>query len=791
MQTSNNLNISASFPVSLLAVLPEAQAPTSPIAASTAPTNQSAVEVKPPFWIHKLASVQPVMGEQDLQKLAKSIKLWGIKERILITPRPAGGWWVIDGRDRLRALELLERSPSPDDKKVFRHLKLDSEEGILQEITSRNFIRKHLNEPQRAMVGAKLLLELTENAVKLREKVASLVNVCKRSVQSAKVVLDRQHPGLISCVEAGLLGVSTAELACAMSNEDLDLLAKPQCVEVLKTRVLNKQKWLKQLNKNGDALLDRLVGEKRVELRDAALFAKKVAKEERKQLLPDNASPEAYTEAIARTVTRLRAGLAPCPPAPTLSNGTLQLELPLPGFAKPEGAKLSLSTLLTERLQRDPLRLATFQERLSKLIPELFAEVFSEQTRVQATQAQQPDPTATVTPEGGGEGRARARDLPNGLLATKNAERDRQTDIDAHARAGQTPLPTDSSYLEQKCSANSNNFDSKQRADLLGLPPQRAGGGEAGALPTPPQEVAGGEAKLPVQNAGAENVNLQLISGGSASRQRADLLGSLPSEGVVQDTAAVSLPFGQPDMSRGEAVEIITMWNALARYFSEQGEGVHLKPMSLERADSLRKILGAAWVEVRGVDQWRVVFERMKGCPRVVAKIPLLHLARLGQCPKGKQTTFASQWLDLADYERWEQSLLEEANAGQDQGAEAPRSGEVGGDCGAASPLLSPPPKSQENADQQRQVAKGIDFTPTSDQLRVWQAWAEKFKGNPHPLDGFVGQRITSHLMNHAPIEALCDLAAQAAERNQTLAALLTNPARVASEIAQWRKRRC
>ena len=120
------------------------------------------------------------------------------------------------------------------------------------------------------------------------------------------------------------------------------------------------------------------------------------------------------------------------------------------------------------------------------------------------------------------------------------------------------------------------------------------------------------------------------------------------------------------------------MWNALARYFSEQGEGVRLKPMSLERADSLRKILGAAWVEVRGVDQWRVVFERMKGCPRVVAKIPLLHLARLGQCPKGKQTTFASQWLDLADYERWEKALLEEANAGRDQGAEAPRRGRRG-----------------------------------------------------------------------------------------------------------------
>ena len=115
--------------------------------------------------------------------------------------------------------------------------------------------------------------------------------------------------------------------------------------------------------------------------------------------------------------------------------------------------------------------------------------------------------------------------------------------------------------------------------------------------------------------------------------------------------------------------------------------------------------------------------------------------------------------------------------------------GEVGGASSAASPLLLSPPKSPENADQQRQVARDINFTPTSDQLRVWQAWAEKFKGDPHPLDGFVGQRIASHLMNHAPIEALCDLAAQAAERNQTLAALFANPARVASELALRRKR--
>ena len=787
MQTLNNLNTSASLPVSLLAVLPEVQALTapnlSPITASTAPTNQSAVGVKPPFWVHKLASVQRVMGEQELKNLTKSIKLWGVKERIVITARPEGGWWVIDGRDRLRALELLGKSLSPDDKKLFRQVKLDADEAILQELSSRNFSRKHHNESQRAMVGARLLAELTENAGKLREKVASIVNVCKRSIQSAKIVLDRQHPGLIECVEGGLIGVSTAELACAMENEELDLLAKPQCVDVLKTRVLNKQKWLKQLNKNGDEVLNRLVGEQRVELRDAALFARKVSKEEQNQLLPNDTSPEAYAAAIERAVTRLRAGLAALPPASTASSGTLQMELPLPHLTKPIVWNPPVPTDVAEHLERHR------QEKGLRDTLEALAHLILARELPAGEAGRHPlNRIATHTPSEEGGGRARAKELPDYLLATESAERDRQIDIDAPARSGQTPPPTDTPPLEPNFSVNSKDLATGQRADLLGSLPQGARGGETGALPTPPQEVVGGEVKLPVQSAGAENVDLQLISRGSASQQRADLLGSLPSEGVAQDTAAASLPSDQFHMSRGEAVEIIAMWNALARYFSEQGEGVRLKPMSLERADSLRKTLGAAWVEVRGVDQWRVVFERMKDCPRVVAQIPLLHLARLGQCPKGKQTTFASQWLDMADYERWEQALLEEANVGSEQGVEAPRSNEEGVDRSATIPLLSLPPKPLEDAGQQRQVAKGIDFTPTSDQLRVWQAWAEKFKGNPCALDGFVGQRITNHLMNHAPIEALCDLAARAAERNQTLAALFTNPARVASEIALWRK---
>jgi hypothetical protein len=370
--------------------------------ANTEATNQQIVSVKPPFWVHKLASLQREMSEQDLKRLEKSIRLWGIKERIVIAPRPEGGWWVIDGRDRLRVLQRLGRDLSPDDKKTFRQMKLDTEESILLEIMSRNFMRKHLKDSQRAMVGAKLLLELTENTGNLREKVATLVHVSKRSVQSAKAVLDRKHLGLIKCVEEGKLGVSTAELACEMTDEDLNLLAKPQCVGVLKDRALNKDKWLKQLKKDGDPVLARLVEEKRVELRDAALFARKVAKEERKQYLPDDAPPEACTEVITRAATRLRDGLAPSPPAPTLVDDALQLELSLPGFAKPAPAKLLLSKRFSEHLQRHPLRLATIQDRLSAFINGLFAEAFPEQTCNQVAQTQQPDPTATVIPDQGG-----------------------------------------------------------------------------------------------------------------------------------------------------------------------------------------------------------------------------------------------------------------------------------------------------------------------------------------------------------------------------------------------------
>ncbi len=101
----------------------------------------------------------------------------------------------------------------------------------------------------------------------------------------------------------------------------------------------------------------------------------------------------------------------------------------------------------------------------------------------------------------------------------------------------------------------------------------------------------------------------------------------------------------------------------------------------------------------------------------------------------------------------------------------------------------SPPPQSA-GADPQQETIPSV-FTPTSDQQRVWEAWAQKYKGDAAlvPMDGFVGHRIKAHLLNHEPVGALRDLAAQAAERGQTLSALFVNASLVADEVAQWRKR--
>lgn len=192
------------------------------------------------YEIHPAARIFPLMSAEEFAGLKSDIQAHGLHEPILRDITGA----VIDGRNRLRACEELGIEPT------FRTFEGES---VVEMVMSLNLHRRHLDESQRAMIGAKAkpLFETeaaerrraTQNndsasAVKAnlpeqakgqaRDMAARSVNVSPRSVESAATVLKKGTPELVERVESGEIKVSTAaEVAKQPEPEQQRLAALP------------------------------------------------------------------------------------------------------------------------------------------------------------------------------------------------------------------------------------------------------------------------------------------------------------------------------------------------------------------------------------------------------------------------------------------------------------------------------------------------------------------------------------------------------------------------------------
>lgn len=192
------------------------------------------------YYIHPAARIFPLMTAEEFAGLKSDIQSHGLHEPIL---RDATGA-VIDGRNRLKACEELGIEPT------FRTFEGES---VVEMVMSLNLHRRHLDESQRAMIGAKAkpLFEAeaayrrratqnndTAKAVvanlpelesgRAREQAARSVNVSPRSVESAATVLKKGAPELVERVERGEIKVSTAaEVAKQPEPEQQRLAALP------------------------------------------------------------------------------------------------------------------------------------------------------------------------------------------------------------------------------------------------------------------------------------------------------------------------------------------------------------------------------------------------------------------------------------------------------------------------------------------------------------------------------------------------------------------------------------
>src|ERR1700733_9441644 len=178
-----------------------------------------------PLKFHPLANLFPMLSDKELDDLGQDIRANGQVETVKLH---AG--MVLDGRNRYTACQRKNLGVRTE---VFA----GSPREALAWVISKNLKRRHLTESQRAMVATKLAtLRLGDNqhsaspaqicapAFDLGEAAppteqssdvsqtdaAELLNVSRRSVQTAAKVQEHGAPELQTAVESGRIAVSTA-----------------------------------------------------------------------------------------------------------------------------------------------------------------------------------------------------------------------------------------------------------------------------------------------------------------------------------------------------------------------------------------------------------------------------------------------------------------------------------------------------------------------------------------------------------------------------------------------------
>jgi hypothetical protein len=170
---------------------------------------------------HEVAAIFPMLEGDAFEALKQDIMVNGQRDPIWTYQGK-----IIDGRNRERACRELGIEP--------RIQEWDGHGDLVAFVISQNLHRRHLSEPQRAIVAARLKQRLAEAARKrlatstggasprpvaklpeaemgrARDQAAALVSVSPRSVQSACKVLVRGIPELAQAVERGEISISAA-----------------------------------------------------------------------------------------------------------------------------------------------------------------------------------------------------------------------------------------------------------------------------------------------------------------------------------------------------------------------------------------------------------------------------------------------------------------------------------------------------------------------------------------------------------------------------------------------------
>lgn len=192
---------------------------------------------KAPGYTAHVASVAfPLMTGVELDRLVDDIKRNGQQEEIDLI-REGKTVSILDGRNRERACELAGVKPR------YRYYEGNDPLGY---VISRNLLRRHLNESQRAIVAARLAQlpagrpkKSARSSGLSEDKAAQLLNVGRATVGKAKAVLAKGTPELVQAVERGDMAVDeAAKVARLNANHQREAVmggapGKPKIVRVV------------------------------------------------------------------------------------------------------------------------------------------------------------------------------------------------------------------------------------------------------------------------------------------------------------------------------------------------------------------------------------------------------------------------------------------------------------------------------------------------------------------------------------------------------------------------------
>lgn len=179
------------------------------------------------YEYHELANLFPMMEQSQYEDLVADIKENGLIESIILHEGK-----ILDGRNRYNACI--------DSNVVPNFIEYEGEDA-LSYVISLNLNRRHLNESQRAMIGARLAnmkvgnpnLQSGKSAQLSNKDASDKLNVSERIIKSAKKVQKEGIEDLQKSVEAGKVSVSAASDIATLDKEEQEVIVAKGEDEIL------------------------------------------------------------------------------------------------------------------------------------------------------------------------------------------------------------------------------------------------------------------------------------------------------------------------------------------------------------------------------------------------------------------------------------------------------------------------------------------------------------------------------------------------------------------------------